>query len=452
MAIVKIPFNSVSKFDIVNTKGMTAGGIATMYKPSAFINLALYDMSTKQNIVKMIDEFFESGYLFSERGIGITKDNKLIWTTLADAKADENVRDFVAGAPTLVIDGKVQIDWGNKVSTQIQGKHIRSAIGFNDEGLFMYVSDSAITLDTLAQEMLKYGCKYAINCDGGGSSHLQTKDTIYKNSLRANPSWFLVYEKEEERVDKKYKVVLDAGHGASTAGKRSPDGKFREYRFNRTMVDKVANLLLTTGQIEVIKTCPDENDLSLTGRANLANKADADLFVSIHTNASSKVNYLGNSDWDSARGWEAYVCAKGGNAEKLAKKIEQYMKQINPETRMRGIKVAQFTVLVKTDMPAVLIESGFMNNQEEVAKLSTEAYQNKLALAYASGIAAQLGLTLKLEEDKPVETDDTLDWAITVLAANGVINSEDYWIANKDKVPYLPQLLINMAQYIEENK
>ena len=179
MPSVKIKFNEIESINIIDIDGgITANNIVSQYRPDAFINLALYDMASKENIVKLLDENIESGYLFSDKGIGVTSEGRPIWCSLAEAKTNPDITDYVSGAPVLVTEGKVNIDWGNKVSTQIQGKHIRSAVGFSDNELILYTSSSSITLEALACNMIDLGCKYAINCDGGGSSHLQYGRTI----------------------------------------------------------------------------------------------------------------------------------------------------------------------------------------------------------------------------------------------------------------------------------
>ena len=191
--LLKYALSDLKKVDFVNNP-MTAKTLYDTYKPTAFINACLYDMATSSNITKVEDENSTDGYLFSNEGIGIFVDNYICWTDYETARKDTQIKDFIAGSPTLVIAGKVNIDWGNKVSTAIQGKAYRSAIGFNQSTLFMYVSDNKITLDELAKYMVDVGCDYAINLDGGGSCHLQEGSTIYKNSIRKNASWFMVYE------------------------------------------------------------------------------------------------------------------------------------------------------------------------------------------------------------------------------------------------------------------
>ena len=206
--LLTFELNDLKKIDFVNNP-MTAKTLYETYKPTAFINACLYDMTTSNNITKVEDENKSHGYLFSDEGIGIFVDNNLVWTTYETARKDTTIKDFIAGSPTLVVAGKVNIDWGNKVSTAIQGKAYRSAIGFNQSTLFMYVSDNKITLDELAKYMSEIGCQYAINLDGGGSCHLQEGSTVYRNSTRKNASWFMIYEKDKTvlTIDSKTIVI-----------------------------------------------------------------------------------------------------------------------------------------------------------------------------------------------------------------------------------------------------
>lgn len=199
---------SESKLDFVN-KPMTAKTVYSTYKPTAFINACLYDMATSTNITNVKDETIADGYLFTNEGIGI-RNGKPIWTTLNDT----TVQDFIAGSPILVKGSKVSIEWGNKISTAIQGKAHRSAIGFNDMYIFLFTSDVTMTLQGLANYMLGQGCKYAINLDGGGSCHLQVGTKTYKKSIRKNASWLLLYNQIADNSkttgsDKMFKFVND---------------------------------------------------------------------------------------------------------------------------------------------------------------------------------------------------------------------------------------------------
>lgn len=206
MSVCKIALQDIEKIDFINTKGMTANQVYAKYKPNFMINGALYDMATHKNIVNVEDENVKDGYLFSSQGIGINGLKYLLWTDYETAKKDNDIRDFIGGAPCLVKGGEVNIDWGNKRSSQVDGSKYRSCIGFNATHFFMVGSDHPNTLQGLAEYCINQGMKYAINLDGGGSCHLQQGTRKLKSSSRANASWILVYlkkgnAKEEEKVE-----------------------------------------------------------------------------------------------------------------------------------------------------------------------------------------------------------------------------------------------------------
>lgn len=198
MANLFLKFDDVEKIDIINTKGMTAQEVKAKYNPDVFMNLALYDMGTGENITHLEDENVKSGYLFSEEGIGIQEEKTLIWCNKGMAFGDDSIRDFVSGSPVLVCKGKKVKDWGNKYSSYVDGSHTRCALGFNKEGIILIHKSTPCTLDTLADDAIRHAnATYLINCDGGGSCHLQDKHTIYARSSRKNASWILIYLKKK---------------------------------------------------------------------------------------------------------------------------------------------------------------------------------------------------------------------------------------------------------------
>lgn len=404
--VIRIPRKHIKKLDIVNIQGgMTATQIYNKYKPDYMMNLALYDMETGTNITHLKDEGVDSGYLFSDEGIGIKNDAELTFCT----KSDKTVRDFVAGSPVLVKNGAKNIDWGNKYSEYVDGTHYRSVFGFNDSEVILYSSEKKMALNELSQALISEKCKFAVNLDGGGSCHLQKGEKIYKKSTRANVSWLLVYLKEEEKMPT---VCLDYGHGKSTAGKRSPDGTLLEYEFNRD-VGKRLKAILERHNVKVIETVEDDTDLALSSRCGVANFYECDYFVSIHANAHKE-------EWTSASGWEIYVIAKGGQAEELAKRIHKYSQELG--LKDRGIKTANFTVLADTDMPAVLIEHGFYTNKEECEKLKSDSFRQKCAECDAKGILEQLGMAYVEAKDINVTTKNEIVFEIDkkTYTVNGV--------------------------------
>ncbi|KON86349.1 cell wall hydrolase [Sporosarcina globispora] len=181
------------------------------------------------------------------------------------------------------------------------------------------------------------------------------------------------------------KIILDAGHGYSTPGKRSPDG-MREYEFNRAVASLAKEMLEKFQHTAVSFAHSDERDVPLAERAALANKQNANCFVSIHANA------YGTGGWNSAGGIETYVYpSKPREALALAQKIQRNL--INATgLRDRGVKTADFQVLRETQMTAVLVECGFMTNKEEASLLRTPLYRKRCAQAIVKAIAEQYDL------------------------------------------------------------
>lgn len=182
----------------------------------------------------------------------------------------------------------------------------------------------------------------------------------------------------EPYADGKLVVMIDPGHGITTAGKRSFDESLMEYEFNRDVANRLGTILEANG-IEVKYTVTSNDDVSLKDRCAISNASDADIFVSIHANA------FGTTDWNKINGWETYIYREGGYAEELAKEIE---KASIPSLGLanRGVKDSDFYVVKYTNVPAVLIEHGFYTNLEELEKLKSSEFRQQLAEADAEGI------------------------------------------------------------------
>ena len=393
---------------------MTASQVYSKYKPDYLINLALYDMATGTNITYLKDENVESGYLFTEDGIGIKGDDEVVF-----CNKNDNVRDFVGGSPILLKNGEKCIDWGNKYSSYVDDCHIRSAIGLNNRNIILFSSDKEETLNTVAEILKAEECDYAINLDGGGSSHLQKGEKVYRKSTRKNVSWLLIYTKEANKMPT---ICLDYGHGASTAGKRSPDGTLLEYEFNRD-VGRRLKAILERHNVKVIETVEDDTDLALVSRCGVANFYECDYFVSIHANADKEY-------WTSANGWEIHIIAKGGKAEELAKKIHKYSQELG--LKDRGIKISNFQVLRDTNMPAVLIEHGFYTNKEECEKLKNDSFRQKCAECDAKGILEQLGIEYK--EVKGVNVTTKKELVLTIDKKEYTVNGQ---VKTADVAPFI---------------
>ncbi|WP_299743975.1 N-acetylmuramoyl-L-alanine amidase [uncultured Rossellomorea sp.] len=176
------------------------------------------------------------------------------------------------------------------------------------------------------------------------------------------------------------KIMLDAGHGYETPGKRTPDG-MREYEFNRDVAAFCRNELAKY-DVEVYYSHSDSKDIPLQLRTDRANNLKVDVFVSIHANA------FGSGGWNDASGIETYAyITQPSKSTALAREIQSHL-VASTQRRDRGVKFANFHVLRETDMPSVLIECGFMTNREEAALLRTRTYRQICGKAIAKALVA----------------------------------------------------------------
>lgn len=186
-------------------------------------------------------------------------------------------------------------------------------------------------------------------------------------------------------------IILDAGHGESTPGKRSPDGKLREYKYCREIMNEVKRQLVAKG-FKVETTVTDNTDVPLNTRCRLVNKIVAKykkgetLLVSIHCNAAGS-----GSAWMSARGWSVFV---GNNASTNSKKLATYLAE---STEKLGLKVRKpspnqdywnqsLAICRDTNCPAVLTENLFQDNKEDVDYLLSENGRKTIVNLHINGI------------------------------------------------------------------
>lgn len=190
-------------------------------------------------------------------------------------------------------------------------------------------------------------------------------------------------------------ICKDPGHGIETAGKRSPDGKLREYEFNRD-VSRRMNKYLEANGIKWIDTVKDEKTVSLEQRVKIANNAKVDLFFSIHANAHGN-----GKEWTSARGYSVHIIGRGGQAEVVAGLIR---KRAIPMLNIpdRGTRISNLYVLRETKMPAVLVEHGFMTNKKEAELLLSDEYRELCAKSNVMGICDWYKIPFKMPAKQDV--------------------------------------------------
>lgn len=189
------------------------------------------------------------------------------------------------------------------------------------------------------------------------------------------------------------KVLIDPGHGIDTPGKRSPDGLFREYLWNRQVADLIMEGLLSAG-VDASLVVTETNDVTLRNRVNRVNTicnrlgASNVLLVSIHANAAGN-----GSAWMNARGWSCYT-SKGKTKSDLV--AECLYDAFEAEFQDRKIRKdmsdgdrdweENFYVLQKSRCPAVLLENFYYDNREECAWMLQEETKKRIASAAVKGI------------------------------------------------------------------
>ena len=205
-------------------------------------------------------------------------------------------------------------------------------------------------------------------------------------------------------------IVLDAGHGGRDYGKIGKSG-LTEKEINLMIAEKTRDLLQRRLDVEVVLTREGDELLSLTRRAEVANQANGDLFISIHCNswfspetggfeayflspasgdmeqaiamtenaaddffggggdAVSDINFI---LWDMVQ--NEYLNESSYFAELVQKAMTERL-----GIRDRGVKQANFTVLQGARMPAILIETAFLSNPQEAALLSQDDFHERIA-------------------------------------------------------------------------
>lgn len=187
-------------------------------------------------------------------------------------------------------------------------------------------------------------------------------------------------------------ILLDNGHGIETPGKRSPDGRLREYKYAREIAIAVKERLTLLGY-SAYRIVQVETDVPLSERCRRVNKFckqlgnDNVILISIHCNAA------GNGRWMNARGWSAYTSRGQTKADKLADCLYEAAEKHFPGMKIRkdisdgdADEEAGFYILKHTLCPAVLTENFFQDNKEDVAFMLSQTGRDAIVNTHVEGI------------------------------------------------------------------
>jgi len=199
-----------------------------------------------------------------------------------------------------------------------------------------------------------------------------------------------------------YLIAVDSGHGIETAGKRTPlipeewHGRkkgecIKEKEFNKPVAEFLIDALTRCG-FHTLNISPGTKDISLKERYDTANQAKADILVSKHYNAHT-------GKWGNANGIETIVSQYASkNTKKLATFIQEELVHTHLRTD-RGVKTdiqqsgINLAILRNASMPAVLTESGFMDNLTEAKTMLDVKFQKADAEATCRGICKYFGVS-----------------------------------------------------------
>ena len=189
-------------------------------------------------------------------------------------------------------------------------------------------------------------------------------------------------------------ILIDPGHGGNDRG--AAGSRYTEKSLTLQVSQRLYRILTRMGY-RVLMTRVNDRRLELSDRARASNAARADLYISIHMNASTNRSVSGietfaltpsgsPSSGSNAVQYKNYPGSfAANNSMSLAWHVQN---QLVRSTRAgdRGVKRARFVVLRETRCPSILVECGFISNRQEEARLGSAAYQEKLATAIARGI------------------------------------------------------------------
>jgi N-acetylmuramoyl-L-alanine amidase len=236
-------------------------------------------------------------------------------------------------------------------------------------------------------------------------------------------------ETKKKKFERKKIIVVDAGHGGEDSGAVGANGT-KEKDLNLDIAYELKSIFDKDDDFEVILTRKDDTFIPLAERANIANENNADLFISVHCNANLDRNvsgfeiyYLSEKATDSEAAATAVlensVLELEGKPSKKRARLQEILWSMTMTTFMnesselsafissqaggrlkipgRGVKQASFYVLRGTQMPSVLVESAFLSNYSEEAKLCTKNFRVSVADSIYEGVIRYYA---KKERDK----------------------------------------------------
>jgi N-acetylmuramoyl-L-alanine amidase len=256
----------------------------------------------------------------------------------------------------------------------------RLVIEFNEETYLKPLTWQLVALDQNRWRIKLFNPKYSFEKIGEGQVVKKIRNIKKNQNSIHNKKSDYDYPKLPNVKQNKFSVVIDPGHGGPDPGAIGIGG-IREADVVLE-VSKIVKKLLSEKGVKVTLTRKNEVDLDLPPRVSFANNTDADIFVSIHANASrGKRRDINGLETFYYKGWRGRL---------LAKKIQKQILRVSPGSPDRGVKQGRFYVIKNTRMPAVLVEIGFLTGRLDARRLEKTTHRKRLAYAIAKGILEYL--------------------------------------------------------------
>ncbi|WP_269539794.1 N-acetylmuramoyl-L-alanine amidase family protein [Cerasicoccus fimbriatus] len=308
--------------------------------------------------------------------------NRVIWLMIACIVVGASLADAVTiNGHRYVSLPDVATRFGMDHSWLVRGKEAQVGSQWSDLRFTLHKRDI-----TYNGDKIYLGAPVALH---NGVLHITEVD--YEQTLKP-----LFFPQQFDPKPKLYHIVLDPGHGGKDGGAQNPSLKLQEKYLAMDLANRVKSRLERYGY-KVSLTRTTDKYISLSERPAIANRLNADLFVSLHFNA------INNSKVD---GIETFVMTPPGHASTNSTSADSrsyagnkdapwslmagyYIQSAMVEkTRAddRGLKRARFAVLKSLECPGVLVEGGFVSHPTEGRNIGSSAYRDKLADAIVTGI------------------------------------------------------------------
>jgi N-acetylmuramoyl-L-alanine amidase len=272
-------------------------------------------------------------------------------------------------------------------------KHLKKCLPFlfqDDNEIKEYVQNQLVIMKNQEQIMLALGVEPCVNI-----LPIEQNDLAKKPKTYSLLSWGIITSAQSagsyrKRRDYKMgkKIALDAGHGGTDPGAIGVTGK-KEKDFALTLALKIEERLKADKKVTPVLTRNNDTFVELKERVKIAKKQKVDSFISIHANSTAEPS--------KATGTETLYTRE--ESKSLATIIHKHLIAATG-LKDRGVKYQNIHVTRETNMPAILLEVGFINHPDDEKKLFDPAFQDRVADAIVAGIYEYFGITI--EAPQPV--------------------------------------------------